>query len=86
MTSAPARGSCFSFTLPARAHPEHVTAVCIRQLSPAQAVLAGSAGKTHEAPAGSTVPWLYAPDGSVFVEKLSELGLLVEDEHQPTVE
>jgi phosphatidate phosphatase APP1 len=67
-------------------HPEHVAAVCIRQLSPAQAVLAGSAGKTHEAPAGSTVPWLYAPDGSVFVEKLSDLGLLVEDEHQPTVE
>jgi phosphatidate phosphatase APP1 len=70
-------------------HPDHVLAVCIRQLSPAQAVLAGSAGRTHTAPSGSSVPWLYAPDGSVFVDKLNELGLLeqlVEDERQPTVE
>jgi signal transduction histidine kinase len=27
VTSAPARGSCFSFTLPARAHPEHMTSI-----------------------------------------------------------
>jgi phosphatidate phosphatase APP1 len=67
-------------------HPDRVAAVCIRQLSPGQAMLAGSTGKTHAAPTGSTVPWLYAPDGSIFVEKLSELGLLVDDEKQPTVE
>ena len=67
-------------------HADRVVAVCIRQLSPGQAMLAGSAGKTHGAPAGSTVPWLYAPDGSIFVEKLNELGLLVDAEKQPTVE
>ena len=67
-------------------HADRVVAVCIRQLSPGQAMLAGSAGKTHGAPAGSTVPWLYAPDGSIFVEKLNELGLLVDAERQPTVE
>jgi phosphatidate phosphatase APP1 len=67
-------------------HPDQVAAVCIRQLSPGQAMLAGSTGKTHVAPTGSTVPWLYAPDGSIFVEKLNELGLLVDDEKQPTVE
>ena len=67
-------------------HPDRVAVVCIRQLSPAQAVLAGSAGRTHTAPTESTVPWLYGPDGSVFVEKLHDLGLLVSDERQPTVE
>jgi phosphatidate phosphatase APP1 len=67
-------------------HPDRVAAVCIRQLSPAQAVLAGSAGRTHGAPSGSQVPWLYAPDGSGFVEQLHELGFLIEDERQPTVE
>ena len=63
-----------------------MVAVCIRQLSPGQAMLAGSAGRTHGAPTGSTVPWLYAADGSIFVEKLNDLGLLVDDEKQPTVE
>jgi phosphatidate phosphatase APP1 len=67
-------------------HADRVIAVCIRQLSPGQAVLAGSAGKTHAAPINSTVPWLYGADGSIFVEKLKELGLLVDDEKQPTVE
>ena len=67
-------------------HPDHVVAVCIRQLSPGQAMLAGSAGKTHAAPSNSAVPWLYGPDGSIFVEKLKELGLLVDNEKQPTVE
>ena len=70
-------------------HPDRVAAVCIRQLSPAQAVLAGSAGRPHTAPTESTVPWLYAPDGSVFIDKLNELGVLgqlVKDERQPTVE
>ena len=43
-------------------------------------------GKSHPAPTDSKVPWLYGPDGSTFVEKLSELGLLVDDEKQPTVE
>src|SRR5215212_591287 len=67
-------------------HPDRVIAVCIRQLSPGQAMLAGSAGKTHAAPSNSAVPWLYGPDGSIFVEKLKELGVLVDNEKQPTVE
>jgi Uncharacterized conserved protein (DUF2183) len=66
--------------------PDRVLAVCIRQLSPGQAVLAGSTGRPHGAPPGSTVPWLYAPDGSVFVEKLHALGLVAEVEREPTVE
>jgi phosphatidate phosphatase APP1 len=67
-------------------HPDRVVAVCIRQLSPAQAVLAGSTGRQHGGPAGSSVPWLYGADGSVFVQKLHELGLLAAEEREPTVE
>ena len=67
-------------------HPDRVAAVCIRQLSPAQAVLAGSAGRSHASPQGSIVPWLYAPDGAGFARQLKELGLLEAAERQPTVE
>ncbi|MBA3529436.1 MAG: DUF2183 domain-containing protein, partial [Propionibacteriaceae bacterium] len=67
-------------------HPDRVLAVCIRQLSPGQAVLAGSTGRGRETPHASPVPWLYAPDGAGFVDKLSQLGLLEAEERQPSVE
>jgi phosphatidate phosphatase APP1 len=57
-------------------HPDRVAAVCIRQLSPAQAVLAGSAGRSQSHQEESPVPWIYAPDGAEFVDDLERRGLL----------
>ncbi|MFP5283052.1 MAG: App1 family protein [Actinomycetes bacterium] len=59
-------------------HPDRVVAVCIRQLSPGQAVLAGSAGRSHIRSGEETVPWLYASDGAGFAQKLEDLGILGE--------
>lgn len=67
-------------------HPDRVLAVCIRQLSPAQAVLAGSSRRPHATPTESSVPWLYGPDGSELARRLSEQGLLHDDSTQQTVE
>jgi phosphatidate phosphatase APP1 len=68
------------------AHPDNVTAVCIRQLSPGEAVLAGSTRRPHGAGEGaSAVPWLYAPDGAGLSEKLHRLGLLGREPQQPEV-
>jgi phosphatidate phosphatase APP1 len=69
------------------AHPDNVTAVCIRQLSPGEAVLAGSTRRPHpggEDP-GSGVPWLYAPDGAGLSDELDRLGLLRREPQQPEV-
>ena len=58
-------------------HPDHVSAVCIRQLSPGEAVLAGSATQRDRTPArGSTVPWLEASDGAGLADELEGIGLL----------
>lgn len=56
-------------------HPENVAAIAIRQLSSAEAVLAGgrSAGGERE---GSPVRWVYAPDGAGLNEQLVALGLV----------
>lgn len=69
------------------AHPDHVTAVCIRQLSPGEAVLAGSARRPRGAasPEASNVPWVYASDGAGFVEELDRVGLLAREPQQPEV-
>jgi phosphatidate phosphatase APP1 len=58
----------------AESHPENVTAVAIRRLTPGQAVLAGgrSVGERHEGAA----PWVYADDGAGLIEQLESLGLL----------
>ena len=59
----------------AAAHPQNVAAICIRQLSPSEAVLAG--GRSHDVPSGSgNARWLYAPDGKGMAELLQPLGLL----------
>jgi phosphatidate phosphatase APP1 len=57
-------------------HPDNVRAVCIRQLSPGEAVLAGSTQRDRTPARGSTVPWLEASDGAGLADKLEEIGLL----------
>lgn len=63
----------------AAAHPDNVTAVAIRHLSPTQTVLAGNipmpaADQRSSGPAGK--PWLRAPDGAGLAGLLRESGLL----------
>ncbi len=55
-------------------HPGNVTAVCIRQLSTSEAVLAG--GRSATAGHQGGVPWLYAPDGAGLSEQLAERRIL----------
>ncbi|WP_035874823.1 phosphatase domain-containing protein [Cryobacterium sp. MLB-32] len=55
--------------------PGSVAAVAIRQLSPSEAVLAGSRSK--DAVEGTEEsPWVYGPDGSSLANQLAEYGLL----------
>lgn len=63
----------------ADAHPDHVAAVCIRQLTPGEAVLAGSSLRESPRPQGSQVPWLYGYDGAELGRQLERIGLLPED-------
>lgn len=58
------------------AHPDQVVAVCIRQLTPGEAVLAGSSLRESPSPEGSRVPWLYAYDGAGLGEQLERIGVL----------
>ena len=59
----------------ARAHPENVAGVAIRQLSTSEAVLAG--GRSNEAPDDTAgVDWFYAPDGAGLSVQLSAAGIL----------
>ncbi len=67
-------------------HAEQVAAVCIRQLSPGEAVLAGSTNREHVPEAASDVPWLYAPDGAGLADELDRVGLLQAPLHQPEIE
>ncbi len=58
-------------------HAEKVAAVCIRQLSPGEAVLAGSSNREHNVTGlAARVPWLYASDGAGLAEELDGTGLL----------
>jgi phosphatidate phosphatase APP1 len=59
----------------ARAHPRNVAAVCIRQLSPSEAVLAGGRSTVPGDLVGSA-HWLYSPDGAGLSEQLTALGVL----------
>lgn len=58
----------------ASSSPHNVAAICIRQLSPSEAVLAGgrSAAGNHD----SGIPWLYASDGAGLAEQLVAVGIL----------
>ena len=55
-------------------HPDHVSAVAIRQLTPGEAVLAGGRAPTAEHAPG--IPWMYAPDGAGLSDQLAEHGIL----------
>ena len=67
-------------------HPDHVSAVCIRQLTPGEAVLAGSSLRERQPENGSPVPWLYASDGAGLADRLEDIGLLEPAPQQPEVE
>ena len=67
-------------------HPEQVHAVCIRQLSPGEAVLAGSNLRGRSRRDGSAAPWFYAPDGAGLAEQLEDSGLLADSPQQPEVQ
>lgn len=59
-----------------RAHPANITAVCIRQLSPGQAVLAGSRRSHSDEAPDDQSRWLYASDGAGLSEQLTAFGVL----------
>jgi len=59
----------------AQQHADHVAAICIRQLSASEAVLAGGHSESGDH-TGSTVPWIYSPDGAGMAKGLQELGIL----------
>ena len=60
-----------------------MAAVCIRQLSPSEAVLAGSSLREKAPSGGSQVPWLYASDGAALADRLERIGFLGELASQP---
>jgi phosphatidate phosphatase APP1 len=57
-------------------HPENVEAVCIRRLSPGEAVLAGGRSRDPWPGDSSPVPWFSAPDGKGLAVQLERAGLL----------
>lgn len=60
-------------------HPDNVAAVAIRQLSPAQSVLAGGLPVPADGSASADRhgrPWMCAPDGAGLARQLGETGLL----------
>ena len=67
-------------------HPDNVVAVCIRQLTPGEAVLAGSGNRRHVRRDGSKVPWFFGNDGAALAEQLEDAGLLGNSPQQPEVE
>ncbi len=57
--------------------PDHVTAVAIRQLSAAEAVLAGGRTAVNDHSA-ARVPWVTGPDGAELLERLADVGVVDE--------
>ncbi|HET6825468.1 MAG TPA: phosphatase domain-containing protein [Amnibacterium sp.] len=57
-------------------HPENVAAICIRRLSPGEAVLAGGRSKDGGSRTAPGVHWIYAPDGKGLAEELAKAGFL----------
>lgn len=66
-------------------HPDQVAAVCIRQLTGGEAVLAGGTIREQNGARESQVPWLTAPDGAGLAEELENIGLLGDAAQQPEV-
>ena len=67
-------------------HPDHVRAVCIRELSPGEAVLAGGSTGGHSPGGTGAAPWRSAPDGAALAEELEEIGVLADASRQPEAE
>jgi phosphatidate phosphatase APP1 len=63
------------YTAFTREFPGHVSAVAIRRLSPAEAVLAGGRTAVDDHTAAG-VPWVTASDGAGMVERLEDIGVL----------
>ncbi len=63
-------------------HPDNVSAVCIRQLTPGEAVLAGSSHRDHVV-TSSAVSWLAAHDGAGLADELEAIGMLPAAPQQP---
>ncbi len=59
----------------ARQHADRVAAIGIRQLSTGEAVLAGGHSESGDH-SGSSVPWVYSPDGAGMAKRLQELDIL----------
>jgi phosphatidate phosphatase APP1 len=70
----------------AEQHPDNVAAVCIRRLTPSEAVLAGSSFRGHTRTGDSTVPWLYGSDGAGLADRLERVSLLERAPQQPEIE
>jgi phosphatidate phosphatase APP1 len=60
----------------ATAHPQNVAAICIRQLSDSEAVLAGGRSRERWREEATAADWMFAPDGSAFAKALEGHGLL----------
>lgn len=60
----------------ARLHRDNVAAVCIRELSPSEAVLAGGRSREYQHEQESDVTWIYAPDGKGLAAELQRAGVL----------
>lgn len=61
----------------AKAHPENVAAVAIRQLSTAESVLAGGRSAAEKHTQTSGVPWVYGADGAGLLAQLVAVGIRV---------
>ncbi|WP_133766838.1 App1 family protein [Amnibacterium kyonggiense] len=60
----------------AQRHPENVAAICIRQLSTSEAVLAGGRSRKDQRERATDADWTYAPDGAAFATALEQNGIL----------
>ncbi|MGG5170699.1 App1 family protein [Pseudarthrobacter sp. J1738] len=58
-----------------QAHPGNVAAIAIRQLSVSESVLAGGHSEDGDH-SGSSVPWVYSPDGAGMVKQLDGLDIV----------
>jgi len=63
------------YTAFAVSHPDQVSAVVIRRLTQAEAVLAGGRTVVDDHSAAS-VPWVTGDDGAALLERLAEVGIL----------
>jgi len=60
----------------AEAHPQNVAAICIRQLSTSEAVLAGGRSRERQREQATRADWVLAPNGGGFTKHLEEKGVL----------